>query len=101
MRFYGAIGFEIEAQVGRDAKLSWEGRVLVLRERSALPPPPTDPPSGVRVIVHDVDTYWQMARTMGVRIIEPIGTGDDGLLVFTVADPDGFSVRFATPIAAG
>ena len=30
LQFYGAIGFEIEAQVGCDAKLSWEGRILVL-----------------------------------------------------------------------
>ena len=97
VQFYGAMGFEVAPDEDGEAKLYWEGRMLVVRERPGLPSPPSEPPAGVRVIVHDVETYWKMAATIHARVIEPLHEADDGLRAFTVADPDGFRLRFATP----
>ena len=53
----------------------------------------------MRVVVHDVETYWAMAQEIQAHVVEPIGD-DDGVRAFTIADPDGFGVQFATPIGA-
>jgi uncharacterized glyoxalase superfamily protein PhnB len=43
-----------------------------------------------------VDAYWQLAKEMGAQIIIPIADRYYGLRDFTIADPDGFGVRFAS-----
>jgi hypothetical protein len=35
---------------------------------------------------------------MGARVLAPIADRDYGLRDFTIADPDGFGIRFATRI---
>src|SRR5262249_25931936 len=50
----------------------------------------------LRVMVPDVDQIWQRATELGTRIIVPIGDRRYGLRDFTIADPDGFELRFAT-----
>jgi catechol 2,3-dioxygenase-like lactoylglutathione lyase family enzyme len=99
VRFYGSLGFEIEPVGDAEARLAWEGRLLYLRELAGLPPPPADALSGARVVVHDVETYWAVAQEIQAPIVEPI-SDNDGVRAFTIADPDGFGVQFATPIGA-
>ncbi len=49
-------------------------------------------------MVPDVDSCWSRATGMGARVLAPIAARDYGLRDFTIADPDGFGIRFATRI---
>jgi uncharacterized glyoxalase superfamily protein PhnB len=49
-------------------------------------------------MVPDVDAWWQRATDMGARVLSPISDHDYGLRDFTIEDPDGFGIRFATRI---
>jgi uncharacterized glyoxalase superfamily protein PhnB len=60
-----------------------------------LPVPPRFPRASVRVMVPDVDHYWKLANEIGAQIVVPIADRYYGLRDFTIADPDGFGVRFA------
>jgi hypothetical protein len=42
-----------------------------------------------------------VATDLGARVIIPIGDRYYGLRDFTIADPDGFGVRFASPLDSG
>jgi uncharacterized glyoxalase superfamily protein PhnB len=52
-------------------------------------------------MVADVDAWWRRAVGMGARVLAPIADRDYGLRDFTIADPDGFGVRFGTRIEPG
>jgi uncharacterized glyoxalase superfamily protein PhnB len=47
-------------------------------------------------MVPDVDDCWDRANQLGARVVVPIGDRYYGLRDFTIADPDGFGVRFAS-----
>ena len=47
-------------------------------------------------MVPDVDQIWQRLTELGPRIIVPIGDRRYGLRDFTIVDPDGYELRFAT-----
>jgi hypothetical protein len=47
-------------------------------------------------MVPNVDDGWKVARGVGAPIIVPIGDRYYGLRDFTIADPDGFGIRFAS-----
>jgi uncharacterized glyoxalase superfamily protein PhnB len=49
-------------------------------------------------MVPRVDDYWRLAGELGARIVVPIGDRYYGLRDFTIADPDGIGVRFATTL---
>lgn len=102
--FYRHLGFEMLRDGGDFMELAWEQHRLFLAELSAfrdardMKPmaPMTFPPANVRVMVPDVDKYWELAHEMGARIVIPIADRYYGLRDFTIADPDGFGVRFAS-----
>jgi catechol 2,3-dioxygenase-like lactoylglutathione lyase family enzyme len=102
--FYRALGFELLRDGGDFVELTWEDHRLFLAELSAFQgvervvpaPPQLFPSANVRVMVPDVDRYWGLANDLGLRIVVPIGDRYYGLRDFTIADPDGFGVRFAT-----
>jgi len=48
------------------------------------------------VMVRNVDEYWELANQIGAQIIIPLADRYYGLRDFTIADPDGFGVRFAS-----
>ncbi len=50
-------------------------------------------------MVPDVDALWRRARSVDAPISAPIGDRDYGLRDFTVQDPDGFGLRFASWLA--
>jgi len=99
--FYEAHGFVVIEDKGAFVGLAWEGHKLFLDARPGLPPPPDQPQANVRVMVSDVDHYWAQAQAMGARVRDPIADRDYGLRDFTILDPDGFGIRFASrlPIA--
>ena len=104
--FYRRLGFELLRDGGDFAELTWEDHRLFLAELSAfrdiqnptlgtLPPFPL---ANVRVMVPDVDEYWKLANEIGAKIIVPLADRYYGLRDFTIADPDGFGVRFASAL---
>lgn len=98
MSFYRQLGFELISESDVFVVLSWEGRQFFLHRREDLPPPPEFPRTNMRIMVPDVDRRWELVTGMGARIIYPIGDRAYGLRDFTFADPDGFGLRFASPV---
>jgi catechol 2,3-dioxygenase-like lactoylglutathione lyase family enzyme len=103
--FYRALGFDLLRDGGNFVELTWEEHRLFLAEASAFDLPdvlvldedsPRFPVGNVRVMVPDVDECWQLVNEMRAPIVVPIGDRSYGLRDFTIADPDGFGVRFAT-----
>jgi catechol 2,3-dioxygenase-like lactoylglutathione lyase family enzyme len=95
--FYQRLGFERLRSHGGFAALAWEGHQFFLDERPSYEPPPS-PQANVRVMVPDVDAWWRRVANMGARVLAPIADREYGLRDFTIADPDGFGIRFATRI---
>jgi catechol 2,3-dioxygenase-like lactoylglutathione lyase family enzyme len=104
VEFYERLGFQLLRDGGDFVELTWEDHRLFLAELSAfrdapgaapLTAPPF-PPANVRVMVPDVDEYWKRVNDLGARIIVPLADRYYGLRDFTIADPDGFGVRFAS-----
>ena len=94
--FYRRLGFELVRDDGDFVELTWEGHLLFLDERPDMGPVPDAPQANVRVMVPDVDRFWELAQQMGARVLAPIADKYYGLRDFAIADPDGFAVRFAT-----
>ncbi|HEX4440898.1 MAG TPA: VOC family protein, partial [Thermoanaerobaculia bacterium] len=106
--FYCRLGFSLLRDGGDFVELTWEDHRLFLAEVSAFDgvdhiasaAPPPFPAANIRVMVPRVDDCWQLARAVGARVVVPIGDRYYGLRDFTIADPDGFGVRFATTLKA-
>ena len=105
--FYRALGFELLRDGGDFVELTWEEHRLFLAEPSpfhATDVAPADPPpfplGNVRVMVPDVDTYWDLVGGLGVDVVVPIADRYYGLRDFMIRDPDGFGVRFASVLEA-
>ena len=102
--FYRSLGFELLRDGGDFMELTWEDHRLFLAELSAfhdmdgadLPARPALPIANVRVMVPNVDDYWQLANEIGAPVIVSIADRYYGLRDFMIADPDGFGVRFAS-----
>jgi catechol 2,3-dioxygenase-like lactoylglutathione lyase family enzyme len=104
-RFYLDLGFMLLRDGGDFVELTWEEHRLFLAEASAFreaaaaaSPRPKFPRANVRVMVPDVDAYWARAQALGAEIILPIADRYYGLRDFTIADPDGFGIRFASEL---
>src|SRR5262245_40216681 len=102
--FYRRLGFELLRDGGDFVELTWEDHRLFLAQSSAfdsiehfeLSEPPKFPLANIRVMVPDVDEQWKLVNELGARIVIPISDRYYGLRDFTIADPDGFGIRFAT-----
>jgi catechol 2,3-dioxygenase-like lactoylglutathione lyase family enzyme len=95
LAFYTGLGFVLRRRTGGFAVLEWEGHELFLDERPGTAVPAA-PAANVRVMVPDVDVHWQRAVARGLPVLAPIADRAYRLRDFTVADPDGFGVRFAS-----
>jgi len=106
--FYRRLGFELLRDGGDFVELTWEDHRLFLAELSAfrdgrgaaLTTPPPFPLANVRVMVANVDEYWKLANDICAQIIVPVADRYYGLRDFTISDPDGFGVRFASVLQA-
>ena len=101
--FYRRLGFSLLRDGGDFVELGWEDHRLFLAEPTAFDgaevepaESPRFPRANVRVMVSSVDEYWRLALENGARVVVPIGDRYYGLRDFTIADPDGFGIRFAT-----
>jgi catechol 2,3-dioxygenase-like lactoylglutathione lyase family enzyme len=105
-RFYCQLGFAILRDGGDFVELTWEDHRLFLAELSAFHEAgPIEssalskfPAANIRVMVPNVDKYWRLAVDISARIIIPIADRYYGLRDFTIADPDGFGIRFASEL---
>ena len=52
----------------------------------------------VRVMVADVDAVYKRAREGGAHIAHEVADRDYGLRDFIMCDPNGFRLRFASPL---
>ncbi|HKA34264.1 MAG TPA: VOC family protein [Candidatus Binatia bacterium] len=102
-RLYLDLGFTLLRDGGDFVELGWEDHRLFLAELSAFreaaaeaAPRPKFPRANVRVMVPDVDACWARAQALGAEIVLPIADRYYGLRDFTIADPDGFGIRFAS-----
>jgi catechol 2,3-dioxygenase-like lactoylglutathione lyase family enzyme len=94
--FYEQLGFQIAEDRGTFVVLTWEGQELFLDERPDLASLARVPQANLRVMVSDVDSYWDRARGMNATVLTPIADRDYGLRDFTILDPDGFGIRFGS-----
>jgi len=101
LRFYTDLGFEVARRTGPFAVLTWDGHQLFLDERRDLPEASGPERVNVRIMVPDVDAMWQRAAAIGAPVSAPIGDRFYGLRDFTIRDPDGFGLRFASPLPGG
>lgn len=97
---YTALGFELDRRDGDFAALRWGDRRLFLSQDADLPPPSGPSRGNVRIVVPDVDRVWSVALQLGLAVEREIGDRYYGLRDFTVLDPDGFGLRFASIIPA-
>ena len=99
VEFFRAFGFEMVRDDGNFVELRWEHALLFLEQIDSAPGP-EQPAGNIRVMVPNVDDYWEVARTLGVRVIRAIEDRYYGLRDFTISGPDGISLRFATRLQA-
>ena len=98
--FYTQLGFEIERADDSFAVLRFQGCALLLDQRHDLAgiPVPGRPQANVRLMVRDVDASWELAKRLGASVLVSIADRSYGLRDFTLLDPDGFGVRFASTL---
>ena len=96
--FYRTLGFQLLGRRGGFATVTWEEHRFFLDERPEYDPP-ASPQANVRVMVPDVDAWWRRATAIGARVLAPVADRYYGLRDFTIADPDGFGIRFASRIS--
>src|SRR4030095_1687861 len=99
--FYRLLGFQLLRDGGDFVELTWEDHRLFLAEISAFHDVdpgnlerPVFPVANVRIMVPNVDHYWNLASEIKAEVILAIGDRYYGLRDFTIADPDGFGIRF-------
>lgn len=99
LAFYKSFGFETVREESNFIVLRWEESVLFLEEVKDCPPP-AHAVGNIRIMVPDVDRYWELALNLGARVIRPIADRYYGLRDFSIDGPDGLGLRFATRLAA-
>ena len=98
INFYQAFSFKLIRQDGAFVELRWGENSLYLEEK----PQPSSkeeqhaPTGNIRILVPDVDHYWNLAQKLQVRVFREIGDREYGLRDFTIFGPDGICLRFAT-----
>ena len=97
IEFYQALGFQLLGRKGGFATMTWDEHRLFLDEQPRAEPLAASQ-ANVRVMVPDVDAWWRRASALGARVLAPIADRYYGLRDFTIADPDGFGIRFASRI---
>jgi len=101
---YLRLGFRLLRDGDDFVVLAWEDHAFFIAQASALvhgssygrAPRNFGATANVRVMVPDVDRRWMLASEMHAPVLVPIADRHYGLRDFTIADPDGFGIRFAS-----
>ena len=75
--------------------MRWESSYIFLDQRNQVASTLDLPVANVRVVVNHIDVLWEQVQAANMRVIDMLTTQTYGLRDFTIADPDGFGVRFA------
>jgi len=102
--YYQRLGFRLLRDACDFVELAWEEHAFFIAAASAEEGAPSSDSArrlsrsmaNVRVMVPDVDESWALARDLRASVLVPIADRHYGLRDFTIADPDGFGVRFAS-----
>jgi len=99
IKFYKSLGFEIIRESKGFAVMGWANGIIFLDERRL--PSENILRCNIRVMVPNVDSYWLMvsAKDSEIAIAAPIEDRYYGLRDFTILDPDGFGIRFASQVS--
>jgi catechol 2,3-dioxygenase-like lactoylglutathione lyase family enzyme len=95
LAFYKTLGFSIDRCDDTFAVMRWNESYIFLDQRSQVAPTSDMPVANVRVVVNHIDTLWGQVLAANMRVLNTLTTQTYGLRDFTIADPDGFGVRFA------
>ncbi len=95
IHFYTTLGFTIQRIDGHFAVMRWDNALLFLDER-ILDNRPAFANLNIRIVVDDVDHYWQLAQQNQYPVYQTIDDRYYGMRDFTILDPDGFGLRFAS-----
>jgi catechol 2,3-dioxygenase-like lactoylglutathione lyase family enzyme len=94
--WYQALGFQLAARKETFAVLRWDDAVFFLKEHPEHFSGATY--ANIRVLVPDVDRRWEHALQQALQVVVPLADRGYGIRDFTLADPDGFGVRFGTSL---
>ena len=97
--FYEGLGFAVIRDEGAFVELRWEDAPLFLVQTQGTAPAPPRRLGDLRIMVPNVDHYWELARQQGLKIIRPLENRNYGLRDFIISGPGGLAVRFATRLA--
>lgn len=101
LAFYKRLGFAVQRAESKFAVVAWEDHQLYLSQDGLLLEALPAPIINVRVLVQDVDRWWRLVNELGIPVADSLGDRSYGLRDFTILDPDGFGIRFATWLPAG
>ena len=94
--FYESIGFDLVRVTSNFAELVWDDSRLFLEQDRNSAKNSGNPVCNIRIMVPDVDDYWNLCQHQNARVLKAIGDRHYGLRDFTVVSPDGIGLRFAT-----
>lgn len=97
--FYKTLGFKVVREEENFAELAWDDSRIYLELTSDPSLGSTGLAGNIRIMVPDVDRYWNKFAGSGIRVVKEIGDRYYGLRDFTIAGPDGIGVRFGTRIS--
>jgi predicted enzyme related to lactoylglutathione lyase len=96
LRFYEPAGFTVERATATFAALRWGETYLFLTVRVGVALGAH--PANIRVVVDDLDSRFAAAQGRGCVVRHEPMDQPYGLRDFTIVDPDGYELRFATLI---
>lgn len=98
LSFYETLGFRIERMAGAFAVVNGYGvRIFLAQDPKAATGMRW---TNLRLLVPDAGAIWDCVLALKLPVGNPIGDRPYGLRDFTVADPNGFEIRFAQLLPA-
>jgi CBS domain-containing protein len=94
--FYRSWGFAVVRQDEAFMELRWDSVPFALKALPDAPPPMAHPVATLRILVPNVDAYWQVAQQRGMPILWPLENRAYGLRDFAIVGPDDVGLCFAT-----
>ena len=97
--FYQGLGFTVVRNEGIFVEVRWEQARVFIVAREGVPTHPPYRFGDLRIMVPNVDDYWNLVTQLGLRIIRPIESRNYGLRDFIISGPGGLAIRFATRLS--